>query len=840
MRSHRALSSVVGAVFLIAIMVGALSYVTYSLEIMGNFSESLITEEARLKDKQGEAFEIISIDITLANKLDGVIKNTGQIPVKFTTLWVDEQGVNDAVKKYTIDKAIAPGNTVNLINLADVDVDPTKGYNMKIVTSRGEVNSFSMNSPNVQPLDLQLYVTPSVIPDAFESTILLAVHNNMTNDNLLMNIKPVDPLTIVPNNVNTIVTKVDGPIPASLSSLKSGETGIFKWTYSVDGDTDDYADFTVQLENGYAGNSVSGRITIGEIILASKAVTSFSSQGFNPLSSQTTGLLLHAESLAAPLGTAYQMDQRTADGAGLSIPIKTTSPDFFTNNGTAVGINAGVWNASLTYYSAPLPDSLAGTMDNDGGMIFHFEDAGAGIDGDEDNSADCMDGTKGDYAKYAGGMSVSDWSQFGGPHNSGNYTFNGSSDFFSIEKAKCNEIKNDQATLAARFYATSSGSGNDYIYYAGKDNGATDDHFGVKIDGSGNVDFRFETADNSVTICTTSGTNYRDNAWHHVVAVRDGGYSCKLYLDGNTTPAATGTSTNQGDEEIKVDNYALIGARLSNKDIPTGADFFQGTLDDVMFWQKFAMSSTQMADLYNTNYGDNAHDVTYTFSITDVNGNNLATIKNDIAYPMNFSDGKRDDKMLKSFNYSTGLLPFTEIGAQERLKFEMLFVDFTEALQMTFGADDNSLATPPGNSYIDFPQKNATFMPFNIYDNDAELQAGITSNGPYGTWITKDGTRVVFNSTTTALSYGGIIKSVNGTVLAENQDSMFIGVGDRVDLVFHRLKSSPDDCWPPGPSCDTGIIPPGLYDGSILMIGYNDNGNENTWKISMGNIQVNE
>ena len=45
MKSHRGLSSVVGAVFLIAIVLGALSYLTYSLEIMGNFSESLIAEE---------------------------------------------------------------------------------------------------------------------------------------------------------------------------------------------------------------------------------------------------------------------------------------------------------------------------------------------------------------------------------------------------------------------------------------------------------------------------------------------------------------------------------------------------------------------------------------------------------------------------------------------------------------------------------------------------------------------------------------------------------------------------------------------------------------------------
>ena len=56
MRKHRGLSAVVGTVFLVAVVIGALSYVTYSMNILGNFSESLITEEKRQKNKQNETF----------------------------------------------------------------------------------------------------------------------------------------------------------------------------------------------------------------------------------------------------------------------------------------------------------------------------------------------------------------------------------------------------------------------------------------------------------------------------------------------------------------------------------------------------------------------------------------------------------------------------------------------------------------------------------------------------------------------------------------------------------------------------------------------------------------
>lgn len=839
MKSHRALSSIVGTVFLVAIVISALSYVSYSLDTMGNYSELLISEESRLNEKKQEVFEVQSITNNSASKLDGVIKNTGEIPVKLTTLWIDEQGVNDVVQKFTLDSAISPGNSVNLINLVDYTIDPAKGYNMKVVSSRGEVNSFYVNSPNQQPLDLRLDSLPKTIPDEFESTLLLSVRNNMTNDNLLMNLKPVDPLTIVPNDVNTIVTKVDGPIPASYPSLKPGETAVFKWTYTVKGDTDDYAEFTAQLENGFAGNTATDRITIGEIKLATDAVTSFSSQGFNPLSSSTQDLILHQENLLAPLSSAYQMDQKLADAAGTSLSIKTTSPDFYTNNGTAVEISPGKWNATLTYMSAAFPDSLATSMDAKGGIILHFDDGGAGIDGNEDNSFNCVSDTgKAKFAQYQGGMSVSNWNQFGGPQGSGSYSFDGVDDFFSVERAKCNEVKKDLATIAGWFKASSSGSGNDYIYYAGKDNGATAaDRFSVKIDSSNNVVFEFETDDDTALLCASSGTNYRDNSWHHFVGVRDADYSCKLYLDGNTTPAATDTNSG-GNKEIKLDKHPLIGARLTQKDIPSGGDFFQGSLDDIMYWQNYALSATEVSDLYNTNYGNAAHTITFTYSRTDPDGVNLGTITNDIAYPMNFSDGKRDGKFLKSFNY-TSLLPLTTIGAQERLKFEMLYVDFVEALQMTLRIDDNSLTTNPQNSAIDLPPTNATFQPFQIYDNNSELTASVVSNGPFGSWITKGGTRAIFNDTASDLSYGALIKSVNGTILTENQDSTFVAIGDGVDLIFHRPKLAPDNCWPPGGSCDTGLIPPGLYNAQILIVGYNDEGNENTWKISMGNIQVN-
>lgn len=835
MKSHRGLSSAVGAVFLIIVLTTGMTYVSTSISTVGNFSEQVIVQDTHRIEKEKEAFEITSID-TSTGTLNAVLQNTGQIPVKITRFYLDEKGIVDVVQKIEVNAAIPIGGTVKLTDYVSFPVDSTKGYKLKFLTSRGFDHTYFVNSSNQQNLDLQLHALPQTVPTGFETTVLFSVHNNATDNNILMNLTPV--IQVVPNDINTIVAQIGTVEPEFYPSLKPGETTTFKWVYSINGDTGDYAEFTTSLLNGYPNNEETSRVTVTEVLLASEAVTSFTSQGFTPLSSQTSDLVLHQENVLEP-PSWLQMDQKLADAIGQSISLDATIPIFATNNGTEVEISAGKWNTTMVYYSDPFPDILATSMDIEGGLVFHFEDGGGGIDGNEDNSFDCVsEASKSKYANYEDGMSVNNWEEYGGPHNSGSYTFDGSSGFFSVQKSKCSEVKTDTATISGRFKADSAGSGEDYIYWAGRDDGATEQRFSVKINTVGDVVFDFETTNNDETICTTLSTDYRDDTWHHFVGVRDGDFSCRLYIDGSLADEPIDGSG--GNADVGIDDPVVIGGRLITKGAnPSAGDFFQGSLDDIMYWQNFAMTAPQITDLYNANYGDHAHEVTFTFSRTDNEGNFLTTLTNDISYPMNFSDGKRDNEFLNSFIYSTALQPIVTIGAQERLKFEMLFVDFTEALKMTLRIDDNSLSE---STRLLLPELSASFSPFSIYDNDSLLTVGVTSSGPFGAWITKDGSRAILTSTTTQESYAGIIRSVNGTEVSETQDGVFIADGEKVDLVFYRPRSEPNSCWNDVPViCDeVGIMPPGLYDGKVLMIGYNDEGNENTWKIDLGKITVNE
>ena len=392
MRTHRGLSAVVGTVFLVAVVIGALSYVTYSMNILGNFSESLITEEKRQKDKQGEAFEITSVEITPASKLDGIITNTGQIPLEIKSLWIEEVGAANSVKKFDIGTTIAPGNQLDLIDSVDFDMDAAKGYAMKVVSGRGEVQTFYVNSVGSNSLYLTSRTIPEVVSTEFDTTVLFTVTNNSTNNAPILNLTPdtlgVDVSTCTPS---CTATYVSGPTPSFYPSLKQGETATFAWVYTVAGADANKITFTASLLNGVPTNTATSTVEVRDIVSALESGTAIESQGLGSLSRGSHVLLFHQETDRTP-STSYQMFSATADGGnnGLKIELDSTTPNFFTNNGTnIINIPAGDWITSLRLQSEALPTSLKGEGED---MIFHFNVNEANPDNSESTATADLEG----------------------------------------------------------------------------------------------------------------------------------------------------------------------------------------------------------------------------------------------------------------------------------------------------------------------------------------------------------------------------------------------------------------------------------------------------------------
>lgn len=382
MKKHRGLSAVVGSVFLVAVVISSLSYVTYSMNLLGNFSESLIVEEKRQKDKQNEAFELQSVERDVAGKLDGIISNSGDIPLEIKSIYIEEDGVLETSKKFDINTTISPGNQADLGSLIDFDLDQTKGYKFKIISTRGTVETFYINSVGDNKLYLATNVYPQTISTNFDATIVMTVVNNSTDGAPLVNLTPITNLVVDTSNCtpDCNAIKISGPTPASYPMLKSGESVNFSWVYKVSGEDSDKITFETSLVNGVSENKVVTEVTVKEVESSLESGTALTSLGLSSNTGQSGVLFLHDETFDTPTnlaGPTYQMATTTPEIGGDYIDLSTNVPNFFLQNSSDTTIiPAGKWEASLRLLHEHMPDSLAESNPNDDDqvdVIYHFD-----------------------------------------------------------------------------------------------------------------------------------------------------------------------------------------------------------------------------------------------------------------------------------------------------------------------------------------------------------------------------------------------------------------------------------------------------------------------------------
>ena len=379
MRKHRGLSAVVGTVFLVVTVVASLSYVTYSMNLMGDFSESLIISEKRLRDTQKEIFQIESIEI-IDGKLTGNIANVGDIPLEIKSIWIEEDDSPELTKKFDVSEIISAGNKVNLVDLVDFDMVDTTGYTIKVISNRGNSQTSFINSVGESSLYLTSNVYPPVVSTEFDSTIAMTVVNNSTIGAPILNLTP-SPLPIVDTSAcapDCSATYVSGPTPASFPNLHPGESVTFSWVYTVAGSDADQITFTTSLLNGLPSNTVDSSIEVRDVQSSLESGTALTSLGLDDTDGGAGVLMFHTETFDTPInagGATYQMATTTAEVPGEHIDLSTDSPAnfFLQNSSDQTIIPAGDWEASLRILHEHLPDSLAATSGNNQvDVIYHF------------------------------------------------------------------------------------------------------------------------------------------------------------------------------------------------------------------------------------------------------------------------------------------------------------------------------------------------------------------------------------------------------------------------------------------------------------------------------------
>jgi hypothetical protein len=839
----------------VAVVIGALSYVTYSMNVLGNFSESLIAEEKRQKDQKTESFEISSLQIDAQSKLDGVVKNTGEIPVEITNLWIEEDGAPDTVRKIPIDRTIAPGKTFNLVDDVNFVMDPLKGYNMKMVTSRGQVQTFAVNSASSGSLWMQLTGVPSTVPSTFETTLLYTIVNNMTNGNSLYNLTPE--IDVVPIIAATI-SPVSGPIPTSYPVLGPGEVATFSYTFALTGESDDGAIFTAYLLNGISENTATTTITIKEVTLATEAGTALSSFALaNELSAEDDILFFHDDDEGlTPLG------EEMMDGADPNGPGTTVSP----SDGELQYISAPMtsphtveanypWNMTLNYYSDVVPSTVTYPS-----LAFFFDCDNCGESDDTIESAGNHNNIE--TLDKGGGSDIPTFVSTGGPFGDGAYSFDGDRmiDNWNVDGGgesaySYPDDAPDSTAVWLKIDSLTTHSNDNYqsvIYFGdeeledtyeisvGYDHSTTDD---------GKIIFHYntETGDPSYSYVTCKSTNSYagDGFWHFVVAVRQSDDDCQLWIDG--VKVSETTNADGG-------NYAADLIQLS--DIHVGYDGggdgeeFYGDIGLWMHWNDHALTQAEILALNSTHYGNNAtrfditveetddaglvtetyfseSDVMFSFVAPGVNSDNTNNEQWDF-FTSDTTDGKYSEVMYKSPYIGTN----KTLEVDERFRLRIVESD-TSGLSMYIRMDDNTMSTP---SHLKTAPVEPAWPTYLTIDKDDEVTYIAYNEGPTGVWFNYQGTRLVLTTIDGTNSYGAIIRSINGTELTADIDSLYFPANTYVAMTFYRLGQPPSGA-PSGPDPADRAIP-GNYDAAVFLQGYDDTGEVFLRSIKLGLIHI--
>ena len=269
MRSRRAVASVVGMVFAIIALTTTITYISYSMGILNNYNQSVLVKNQQLTDVDKEKFQISSVTVP-NGKLNITIADTGSLPIQFTKVWIQNTSATDQVYSYIpTHNFVSPGGILTNIGQSMTPINAVDSYNIKLVTSRGNTQQFTLNSGNASPLNLQFMAIPPTVPSGFKSQMVLIVTNNSTST--LFNVTPMDPY-LVSHNATTCTIGADST--TKIATLPQGGTAVFSWPVNATGSTNTNCVYQTSLQNGYPGQSVQATVTVAPVSVSTSSITS--------------------------------------------------------------------------------------------------------------------------------------------------------------------------------------------------------------------------------------------------------------------------------------------------------------------------------------------------------------------------------------------------------------------------------------------------------------------------------------------------------------------------------------------------------------------------------------
>jgi hypothetical protein len=838
MRTRRGLSTVVGMVFAIIALTTTITYITYSMNTLDQYNQAVLSRNQQTLNQNQEKFQVTSA-VLFNNKFNITITNTGTLPINFTKLWIQNTTASDKVYQYVpVTKVVAPGATLKNIGQSIPCIctfTAAPAYHIKLVTSRGNTQEFNMNTGTNGQLFVQISVLPKSVVPNYYTTVLYTVTNNQTGNNIL-NLTPQMQITGAAGDVALV-----GSAPSPYPSLMSGSSVTFKWNYLINGITGDTITFTTSLQGAPASDTVSDSVTVQDVQFASQSKTTLSANGLASSGPSDSLLYLHQETYNVPAGAnKYQMHSGQPDTNNkFVIQLDTTSPSFYTVNDTLsapVIIPAGKWNATLRYMSAPVPHTFSSGQYPD--LTYHFADGS--------NPSQILD-SSGNTENLVVSSTKPSYNAASGPNSTGAYTFAGSSgtpQYFAHSTTSNSDLHNYGTASTAGWFKTSGSvtTKQDIVRFGDK---TSSPFWEISVLNHVMVFSHSNQKTGGVDV-TCTGTRTVDNQqWHHFVAMEPQNGKCTMYVDGIQDPASTQTGTAcsgaSNAQCTAISNNWDIGRDPS---VVNGQYYFQGTIDDIMHWNNYVLSSAQVTDLLKTSYGNNAQQLAFTISLTDNAGGSPVTIvqSGNMQWPFADSFGDYNSAPDSSlywghFNYTVNLAS-QSVASQQRLMFQIQYPSppANGRIDTKMLIDSTDLIDQYKNTLLQIPTPNQPLPGYYTYASNADGTVSVYNSGPYQAWLTPN-SRVTFEDFHGGTDYASWIASFQGDCHDNNcwvSDSTLLPVGGTTQITFSIPHTQPGI----DQSSQGTKIPAGNYRMYVYLNGYDQRGNFITGTQYIGSVKV--
>jgi len=216
---------VVGAVFFVIAATTVISYISYSMNTIDQFAESVIVKEAENINRGLEDITISSVTID-NGKLNMTVVNTGSLPVHLTRLWVtDENQSTPSASKFDLNVRINPGGKAIKIGQSSpsIPVNTNYPYTLKIVTERGNLASHQVFH-NIETR-IKVISPASVLPNEKIQVTALYI-NNSTVSNTITDLTP----TI---QVQGGAIQIGNPDPVMIKTLGNNDVAVVTWQFNA-------------------------------------------------------------------------------------------------------------------------------------------------------------------------------------------------------------------------------------------------------------------------------------------------------------------------------------------------------------------------------------------------------------------------------------------------------------------------------------------------------------------------------------------------------------------------------------------------------------------------------